>query len=408
MAMSEHFADGRFRIGVGIEDTFVIPEGKGTRSLDEYRLTQHYENWSHDLGLAAEAGATTIRYGLPWYRVNPEKGKLVWDWADRVVDRLSELNLEVILDLVHYGTPLWLDNGFVNKNYADRVADYGFALAERYGDRISAWTPLNEPQWTARFSGELGTWPPSLTGHDGYLQVMTSICRGISLTQQAIAAASPRDAAFVHVEASFRYVRDAGVESAEADLLAERRFLALDLVTGRVDGGHPLIDYLTEYGVEQDTLDWFTSHPVRPDVVGVNYYPMWSTMHYAADGSPGRERDDGVAGLQEVLRDYSARYESPVMITETSYEGTTDAQIAWLNDSIRAIDELRTTVPVVGYIWWPFIDQIKWQYREGTEPVENYLHRLGLVTLEADDVGTLVRRANPVFRAFQAVTRSPR
>ena len=397
--MGSQFADGRFRIGVGIEDTFVPQEAVGRRALDEYALTQHYASWEEDLALAAESGATTIRYGLPWYRVNPEPGRFVWDWADRVVDRLSELGLEVILDLVHYGTPFWLDNQFANGAYPDRVAEYAAALAARYGDRITAWTPLNEPQWTARLGGESATWPPALSGHDGYLQVMLAICRGICLSQRAIVEASPVEPSFVHVEASFRYPVVAGSASAERDLLTDRRFLALDLVTGAVDDRHPLAGYLAEHGVTDADLAWFAEHRVRPDVLGVNYYPMWSTIEY--DGESGVERDDGVDGLADVLRVYAERYAVPVMVTETSYEGTMAQRASWLADSLETLRRLRAELPVVGYIWWPFFDQVKWQYREGTAPLTDFLHPLGLVDLVPDEVGVLHRRRNPLFADFQ-------
>jgi beta-glucosidase len=135
-----------FRFAVGIEDTFVPHAFPGHRALDEYELTQHYRFWSEDLGLAAAAGAGAIRYGFPWYRLNPAPGRFAWDWADRVVDRLDTLGLEAIVDLVHYGTPLWLDNAFLHTDFPDRLAEYAAALADRYRDRLTLWTPMNEPR----------------------------------------------------------------------------------------------------------------------------------------------------------------------------------------------------------------------------------------------------------------------
>ncbi len=37
-------------------------------------LTRHYAHWREDLALAASIGATEIRYGFPWYRLNPAPG----------------------------------------------------------------------------------------------------------------------------------------------------------------------------------------------------------------------------------------------------------------------------------------------------------------------------------------------
>jgi len=402
------FAARGFRFGVGIEDTFVVEEAAGRRRLDEYALTQHYAHWTKDLDLVKQSGATTIRYGFPWYRLNPAPGTFEWDWADRVVEHLCELELEVIVDLVHYGTPLWLDNHFLNRGYPDAVAEYAFALAERYGDRLEAWTPLNEPQWTARRCGESGIWPPYFRGHDGYLQMMKAICTGIVKSQEAISDATSGRAAFVHVEASFRYDQVDDTDSEEAALLAERRFLSGDLLSGAVGGEHPLVTYLTSNGFTDDDLAWFHEHPALPDVVGINYYPMWSTIEYFRDGdrTESRERDDGVAGLEALLREFSSRYGRPVMVTETSFEGTIDEQVAWLNDVVDLLTRLRAEIHLAGFVWWPFLDQIKWQYREANDPLESHLHRLGLVSLRPTDVGELERRPNKVFDAFRELSSS--
>src|SRR3989442_15471182 len=101
---TQWFEDGRLHFAVGVEDTFVPQAFPGRRALDEYELTQHYANWHGDLGLAKECGATMIRYGIPWHVVNPEPSTWEWHWLDRVVERLMELGLEPMVDLMHYGT----------------------------------------------------------------------------------------------------------------------------------------------------------------------------------------------------------------------------------------------------------------------------------------------------------------
>ena len=59
--------------------------------------------------------------------------------------------LTPIIDLMHYGTPLWLDNHFVNASYPRRVAEYAARFAERYGSLVRYYTPLNEPAVTAAY-----------------------------------------------------------------------------------------------------------------------------------------------------------------------------------------------------------------------------------------------------------------
>lgn len=405
--MPNQFGDGRFRFALGIEDTFIPQIQAARRALDEYDLTHHYWLWREDLDLVARSGASTLRYGVPWYRVNPEPDRFAWDWTDAVVDRLSELGIEVIVDLMHYGTPTWLENEFMNRDYPQRVAEYAFRAAERYGDRLTAWTPLNEPQINAMYCGEEALWPPYFRGDDGYVQVQRALCEGIVRTQAAISDATSGTATFVHVEAMLRYSELEGYPRERLDLLRERRFLALDLVTGRVGADHPLLPYLGEHRITDGELDWFRSNTAQPDVVGLNYYPVWGTEeHYLDDaGRPAmRRRNDWTTGLEELIREFAGRYGKPVMVTETSADGSNEQRLAWLDDSIALSRRLRDEgIPLVGYTWWPLFDVIEWQYREALTPVEQHVIPMGLYHLEPDSVGRFRRVHTPAVDRFRSL-----
>ncbi|MGI8930448.1 MAG: family 1 glycosylhydrolase, partial [Candidatus Limnocylindria bacterium] len=102
-------ADREWTWAVGIEDTFIgHPGGKRARILDEYALIDHYGQWKADIDLIASLGVRAMRYGVPWYRVNPAPGEWDWEWLDRVMEHLHRVGVAPIVDLVHYGTPLWL------------------------------------------------------------------------------------------------------------------------------------------------------------------------------------------------------------------------------------------------------------------------------------------------------------
>jgi beta-glucosidase len=402
-----------FRFAVGIEDTFVPHAFPGHRALDEYELTQHYRFWSEDLGLAAETGASAIRYGFPWYRLNPAPGRFVWDWADRVVDRLDELGLEAIVDLVHYGTPLWLDNAFLHTDFPARLAEYAAALADRYRGRLKLWTPMNEPQITAMHCGEQGIWPPRLTGHDGYVKLVRAIVRGVVAAEEALASVGGGQARIVHVEATFRYAGATGAFAEEVELLQARRFLIQDLLAGTVDDGHPLAGWLRRHGFGDADLAWCAANPAHPDVLGINYYPHLTTAEYrAGEAVPVARRprrDDWTAGLEELLRAFADRYGRPVMVTETSVLGDVERRLAWLDASMELVAGLRDQgMEIVGYTWWPLFDLVGWEYRDALGPVGEHLVKMGLYDLEADEIGTLRRGSTPVVDRFRSWTRSNR
>ena len=401
--------DGRFRWAVGIEDTFIPQVRTRTgRMLDEYELTDHYAQWRTDLGLAAEVGADTMRYGIPWYRVNPEPGRFDWDWTDRVFDHMvGRLGITPIVDLMHYGTPLWLSREFANPDYPQRVAEYAHAVAERYRGLISWYTPLNEPRINARLCGMNGTWPPYLRGPRGYVRMMLAVATGISRTIAAIRAAVP-DATIVHVEATEEIV------TADLDLADERRlqqehqYLALDLMLGRVRDGHPMLEWLLEQGAPPESLDRLRSDPQDVDVLGVNYYPELSRKTLSrVDGRVVRRRGGGWTDeLKRIMGDWHARYRRSVMITETSAVKAVPRRLRWLRESVEAVGEVRRDgVPVIGYTWWPLFSLVIWAYRGGRKPVASYLSHMGLWDLREEDA-VLRRVRTPVADAFAAYTRA--
>lgn len=403
------FADGKFRFGIGVEDTFIPQVRPGERSLDEYELMQHYRAWDQDLALCAESGATMVRWGIPWYRVNPQKGEWDWDWLDRVVDRLDVLGIELIADLVHYGTPLWLDKEFANPDYPRYVAEYAAAVAERYRGRIRHYTPANEPLLNTLYCGEFGHWPPYLTGDKGFVTVLRALSRGIVETQSTISAADPA-ADFVHVEASFRFVGDLTAHHDLVEHLRHRAYVVQDLVTGRVHDDHPLASYLLKNGFSDDDLAWAQTHTAEPDVVGVNYYPQHSTEVFEAGrslgGGPGDLRpriNAWTDGLKDVLTSFANRYGKPVFLTETSFTGTVAERITWMDASVAAVDELRRGgVNVVGYTWWCVTDMVEWSYRHGSGQPMDYRLSMGLWSLEDDGQGNLARVRTPVADRFRS------
>ena len=403
------FQDGRLHFALGIEDTFVPQKRDGERAIDEYELTEHYDHYADDFASAAESGAELLRWGVPWYRVNPEPGRWDWDWVDRAIDAQLEAGLRPIIDLLHYGTPLWLEGEFANPDYPNHVEDYGREFAGRYGDRVTDYTPVNEPVIHALFSGEYGYWPPYLEGATGFATIAANIARGFVRTQRAIAQETGGRAAFIHVEAAMSFIGDdtAAEHQDEAARLRHQVHLVEDLVTGRVGPEHPLLERLTT-AIDDDELQWFTENAVHPDVMGVNYYPRHSTelfeagiRHAGGFADPRPSVDRGAAGLREALLAFAARYGAPVMVTETCVAGTVDERLAWLDESLATVEELRSAgTEVVGYTWWPLFDMYEWTWRHTDRPRSDHLLTMGLYDLQESQRG-LLRVPNPVADRYR-------
>jgi beta-glucosidase/6-phospho-beta-glucosidase/beta-galactosidase len=421
----------------GIEDTAIgVPIRHSGRTLDEYGLTEHDRRYREDLDLAASLGIDGLRYGVPWYRVNPAPDEMRWDLVDPIVEHASRRGIELIIDLVHYGVPAWLDRGFVDPGYPDAIETYAGAFAHRYRDLITHYTPLNEPLITGAFCGETGGWPPYLTGYGGWTAVITSVARGIQRASRAIRQAIP-GATIVHVEAAKIVTTSAPELEAEVALERERAWLPTDLVFGRVDESHPMWGWLLEHGASPGTLRDCSDQTTAADVVGINFYPQYSVRELMVqDGRTVQVAGGGTADhLTGLLAAFARRYERPVAVTETSYDGEDRSRVRWLRESVKATLRAQSPgVDVWGYTWWPLFDFVDWGIAAGGYPLEDivvrqvdsdgsdrldvnspphgapsdsadvsaWLRRMGLWRLEPDASG-LARVETPAANAMRAI-----
>jgi beta-glucosidase len=374
----------------GIEDTFITaPSAKTGRTLDEYELTDHYVRWESDLNLFAELGLRSVRYGLPWHRINPAPG--VWDftWSDGPIERLLELGIQPVVDLVHYGLPPWIEGAYSHPQFEYFMAEYAAKVAERYRGKIHTYTPLNEPRITAWYCGKLGWWPPALRGWRGFLRVMTSVCRGIVRSVHALHAIDS-EIVNVHVDATDLYEAGTSDLRDEAARRQEMVFLALDLITGGVRAGHPLYEWVIAHGLSETDLAWFAENAIELDLIGINLYPLFSskTLVRGSSGVRTRMRYASADIIERLSNMYFERYRRPIFISETASEGSVSKRLAWMNESIEAVRRVREQgVPLIGYTWWPLFALVTWGYREGKKGPDEYLKQMGLWDLNPGPSG---------------------
>lgn len=395
---------GQFLWCTGIEDTFITaPYPKTGRTLDEYELTGHYDQWKTDIDLIGELGVQAARYGIPWHRINPQRGIWNWETADGPLERLLELGVAPIVDLVHYGLPAWIENAFLNPDYPRYVAEYASRVAERYKGRIHAYTPLNEPRITAWYCGRIGWWPPFQRSWRGFVAVMLGVCRGIVATVEALGTVDPEILA-VHVDATDLYTTEDPSLQSEAAHRQEIVFFALDLISGRIDERHPLHAWLLKQGATNRDLAWFREHAVPLPCLGMNLYPMFTKkVLWRTAGGRMRIRMEYADGdLVEALGHlYWKRYQTPLMVAETASTGSVARRADWLQQSVAGVGRLRRAgVPLIGYTWWPLFALVTWAYRQGTHPAEYYFKQMGLWDLD----GEFRRIRTPLVAAFQKLT----
>jgi len=406
---------------VGIEDTF-IPESKpGLRPLDEYELTQHYQRWHGDLDRIAGLGVRTIRWGLPWYKIEPSRGKFDWSWSDQVLGyMIDELHIDPILDMIHYGTPTWMPQAFLDPDYPICAGEYTEAVMQRYGSKLKYFTPMNEPTVGADFALRRGQWPPYGNSEGSFVKGMLGIARGIQAVTAAIRR-SKNDAVIVAVEALHKYIVSdthsttpsplpvsiAGPAAAREPALARPSAPPLGLITdlqawdlsrGVVDGAHSLYEYFLKNGATADELALLRQKPVQQDILGVNFYP-WSVERAAGDKSDAKAKG---TDLKELLNQAYSYAKVPLMVTETSADGILQDKKNWMSATIDAVHSARLQgVPVCGYTWFPAFAMIDWAYRTNDSSIEKNIIQLGLYDGNFDEKGIFQRQETPLVSMYK-------
>jgi dTDP-4-dehydrorhamnose reductase len=297
-----------------------------------------------DLERFAALGICAIRYPLLWERTAPDGLEHIdWHWLDERLSRLRELAITPIAGLIHHGSGP-RHTSLIDPGFAEGLAAYAAAIAQRY-PWIEYYTPVNEPLTTARFSGLYGLWYPHGRDEHTFVRALLNQCRATVLSMRAIRKVNPC-AKLVQTEDLGKNYSTPEM-SQLAGFYNERRWLAWDLLCGKIDAGHSLWNYLLAADIDPAELLWFQDNPCPPDIIGVNYYitserwldhrferyPQRYTGMYGghahADIEAPRALATPVPGIQPLLHEVWERYRLPVAVTEVHIDSHREDQLRW-------------------------------------------------------------------------------
>ena len=412
-----------------IWDAFCRMPGAVVGGEDGSVACDHYHRFRDDVALMGELGIQTYRFSTSWSRVCPDGGpanQTALDFYRRLVDEQLARGIRPWLTLYHWDLPQALEEtgGWTNRDTASRFADYAAVVHDALGDRVDAWTTLNEP-WCSAFlgytSGEHapgrqdpsaglaaahhlllahGTATRELRRRDPTLQL------GITLNFSVVDPVDPEDAADV---------------DAARILDGQMNRIFLDPI---FRGAYPsdVLDDVTGLGLDRVVRDGdlaLISTPI--DMLGVNYYHGDAVSSHPAPGHAASvapsEREkrspfpaaDGVhvhpralpitsmgwevqpEGLTRLLRRLNDEYTGPLgvslSVTENgaAYDDEPDEQsrvddsgrVEFLRAHLGAVlDAIDSGIPVAGYFYWSLMDNFEWAW--------GYAKRFGLVRVDYD------------------------
>jgi len=344
-------------------------------TLRDQTLESGHQNRPEDLDLFARLGMTAIRYPLLWERIAPDSpAALDWGWSDARLARLRRLNIRPIVGLVHHGGgPLYTD--LLADSFAPGLANFARSAARRY-PWIEAWTPVNEPVTTARFSALYGFWYPHHRDERSFWLALINQIDGVRLAMAEVRKVNSA-AKLIQTDDLGRTYATASVRD-QAAFDNTRRWMGWDLLCGRVTAEHPFWKRLCGFGLE-DRLRRIADEPCPPDVIGVNHYLTSDRFldhrieRYPAHLRGGQEDrryadteavrvlDPPPPGLRGLLREVWDRYQLPLALTEVHNGSTREEQMRWMADAWSAATELRAeAIDIRAVTSWALLGSSGW------------------------------------------------
>lgn len=111
-----------------------------------------YHTYESDIDLLSEMGFKTFRTSLDWSRIFPngddkEPNVAALEHYSKMIDYLLNKNIEPIITMNHYETPLNITfkyGGWPNKDVIPMFEKFGKTLLDWFGDRVKYWIVVNQ------------------------------------------------------------------------------------------------------------------------------------------------------------------------------------------------------------------------------------------------------------------------
>lgn len=397
-----------------------------------------YHHYKEDIALFAEMGFKCFRTSIAWSRIypngdDPMPNEAGLQFYDDLFDELLKYNIQPVITLSHYETPLHLAQqygGWSNRQLINFFASYCETVFHRYQHKVKYWLTFNELNNMNRM--------PFATG--------------------AVKVSSPEDYQTIYQAAHYQFVANAIANQLCHQIIPDAQIgCMLSLSTVYPSTCHPDDVFETyqlrrrslfyadvmlngeypeysqrmwrDYGIklEMTEQDLALIRQSPSDYLGFSYYR--SATHKAGTpimtdtgGIKGRENpyletsawgwQIDAQGLRLVCNELTDRYHKPLFIVENglgmqdtpNQQGTIndDARIDYGRKHLQAVaDAIADGCPVMGYTWWGPIDIVS----AGTGEMKK---RYGFIYVDKDNEGkgTLVRKKKKSFDWYKQVIAS--
>jgi beta-glucosidase len=149
--------------------------GKIKDGSNPSQSTDHYNRWQEDAELMAAMGLKVYRFGIEWARLCPSPDTIdetsIAHYREEMT-YLHEKGISLLITIHHFTNPMWFEEkgGFSKLENIKYYMDLVTLVIQSFGDLVSEYITINEPNVYAANSYYFGSWPP---GEKSYKQAVT-------------------------------------------------------------------------------------------------------------------------------------------------------------------------------------------------------------------------------------------
>ena len=312
--------------------------------VDFLTVTDHLNKLGEDYELLKTFNIKTVREGIRWGHLEKVPYEYSFDVVKMMIDTANAKGVQQVWDICHFGFPDDLNP--LHPHFTSRFVGVCSAFVKfhklNYPETVLIVTPVNEVSFLSWLSGEVGGTTPYCIGN-GW-NVKYAIMRAYIQAIRAMKAIDPA-IRILTTEPLVNIVPPLDADEilvAHAAKVNEEQFQALDMLSGAI---------CPELGGSPELLD----------IIGFNFYynNQWVVDFESFLPWLNEENDPRWKPFSSILMKAFARYNKPVVLTETSHPGI-DRPL-WIDFITRETSKvLDQGVPFWGICFYPIIDRPDW------------------------------------------------
>lgn len=368
-------------------------QGRITDGTDPSTANDHWIQWREDTELLARMGIQIYRFGIEWSRILPEPGKpdesAIEQYRQEML-LLREKGIKPLLTIHHFTNPMWFENkgAFSKRENLEHYLDLVRLVVERFGDLVSDYITINEPNVYATNSWFFGQWPPGHKSLSETVAVMENMA-WCHIKAYEMIHQMRKDMGYTDTKVGFaNHVRVFDPKNS-GNLM--HRFFA-KTVWWLFQGA---LTYAMSLGQFKFPLrnHWKLPKGEYSDFTGVNYYTRSSVSGLAdgvRDNCPKNDLNWEIypEGLIRCSQELLNVLNRPIWVTENGTCDNDDRfRSRFIFDHLKALSE--SGLPFERYYHWCFCDNFEW--------IEGNSARFGLVSVNSETRERVIKKSGQFF-----------